>query len=247
MFKQHDRIPSHHLDRHVHLWRYGHYGPPLLVMPSAAGMAHEWEAGGMVGALADWLEEGRLKLYCSESNVAEAWTRRDGSPEWRIRQHMAFERYVVDELVPLIRRDCHSDSIRIAVTGTSMGAFFAANLALKYPSVFHYALCLSGRYDATRMTDGFSNEDVYFSNPMAFVPHMSGACLEAVRHNTHLTLVCGQGRWENGNIEDTRQFADILRNKGISHECDLWGHDVDHSWDWWRPQARHHLSRSLIG
>jgi esterase/lipase superfamily enzyme len=97
------------------------------------------------------------------------------------------------------------------------------------------------------MTDGFSNEDVYFSNPMAFVPNLSGEYLDAVRRHTHLTLVCGQGRWENGNIEDTRQFAGILAGKGISHECDMWGHDVDHDWNWWRPQARHHFARALIG
>jgi esterase/lipase superfamily enzyme len=246
MFRQHDIVPSEHMGRGVHLWRYGHFGPPVLVMPSAAGMAHEWEAGGMVGALADWLREGKLKLYCTESNVAEGWTRKNTPPEWRIRRHMAFERYVVDELVPLIRRDCQSADIPIAITGTSMGAFFSANLALKHPHIFRYALCLSGRYEATRMTDGFSNEDVYFNNPMAFVPNMSGSYLDAARELTHLTLVCGQGKWENGNIEDTQRFGQLLRQKGISHECDLWGYDVDHDWNWWRPQARHHFGKSLI-
>ena len=34
-----------------------------------------WEAQGMIDALAPLLEGGRLKLYCPESNVAEAWTR----------------------------------------------------------------------------------------------------------------------------------------------------------------------------
>ncbi len=247
MFRQHDLVPSRHMNRRMHLWRYGHYGPPVLVLPSAAGMAHEWDAGGMVDALGDWLGEGRLKLYCTESNVAEGWTRKTAPPEWRIRQHMAFERYVMEELVPLIRADCRSPDIRIAVTGTSMGAFFAANLALKFPQVFHYALCLSGRYDAMRLTDGFSNDDVYFSNPMAYVANMSGNYLELVRSNTHLALVCGQGRWENGNIEDTRRLGQLLTAKGISNECDLWGYDVDHDWNWWRPQARHHLGKTLIG
>lgn len=246
MFRKLDLIPSRHMGRPMNLWRYGHFGPPVLVMPSAAGMAHEWDLGGMIDTLGDWLREGRLKLYCSESNVAEAWTRKEGPPDWRIRRHMAFERYVVEELVPLIRADCRADDMPIAVTGTSLGAFFAANLALKFPTVFRYALCLSGRYDALRLTDGFSNEDVYFNNPMAYVANMEGEYLEAVRRHTHLTLVCGQGKWENGNIEDTRRFGALLGAKGISSECDLWGHDVHHDWDWWRLQARHYFGRSLV-
>ncbi|MEO0971694.1 MAG: alpha/beta hydrolase-fold protein [Pseudomonadota bacterium] len=246
MFRKHDLVPSQHMDRPMHLWRYGHYGPPVLVLPSAAGMAHEWEAGGMIDTLGDWLREGRVKLYCTESNVAEGWTRKDSPPEWRIRRHMTFERYIVEELVPLIREDCESPNIPIAVTGTSMGAFFAANLALKHPRIFSYALCMSGRYNAMRLTDGFSNEDVYFNNPMAYVGNMGGAYLDAVREHTHITLVCGQGKWENGNIEDTQQFGDLLAAKGISAETDLWGHDVDHDWAWWRRQVRHHFARALI-
>jgi esterase/lipase superfamily enzyme len=78
---------------------------------------------------------------------------------------------------------------------------------------------------------------------MAFVPNLDGEALELVRRNTHLVLVCGQGKWEEGNIEDTQAFAGILGSKGISHQCDLWGHDVAHGWGWWQRQARHHLGR----
>ena len=162
-----------------------------------------------------------------------------------MKRHQAFEHFVTQELVPAIRSDCQSDDIPIAVTGTSLGAFYSANCTLKYPSLFWYALCMSGRYDATWMTDGFFNEDVYFNNPVAYVPNMSGAYLDEVRRRVHLTLVCGQGQWEDGNIEDTHRLADLLASKGISHERDLWGHDVSHEWHWWRRQARYHFERFL--
>ena len=245
MRKSHELIPSEAMGRRMHLWRFGHFGAPVLVFPSASGMAHEWEAHGMVGGLGDLIGGGRIKLYCSESNVAEAWTRRDSDPAWRLGRHQAFERYVVDELVPFIRRDCRSEEIKIAVTGTSLGAYYAANFALKFPQIFHYALCLSGRYDTDWLTDGYDSPEVYFNNPMAFVPNLDGEALERVRANTHLTLVCGQGKWEDGNIEDTRNFAGVLAGKGISHELDLWGHDVSHEWEWWLRQARLHLDKTL--
>jgi esterase/lipase superfamily enzyme len=230
----------------MHLWRYGHFGMPVLVFPSAAGMAHEWQAHGMLDALADHINAGKLKLYCTESNVSEAWTRKDSDPAWRIQRHQMFERYVSTELAPLIREDCKSPEIPIAVTGTSLGAYYAANFTLKFPTIFNYALCMSGRYNVTWLTDGFDNPDIYFNNPMAFVPNLEGEQLEEVKSRVHLALVCGQGKWEDGNIEETHALADVLEAKGISHERDLWGKDVAHEWVWWQRQARFHFEKSLI-
>lgn len=241
MFRKHELLPSRAMGRRMHLWRYGHFGAPVLAMPSAAGMAHEWDAHGMVEALGDLIRQGRIKLYCSESNVAEAWTRRENDPAWRIQRHRAFEEYVASELVPFIRHDCRSAEIPLAITGPSLGAFYSANFALKYPTIFRYALCLSGRYNIEWLTDGLHSQDIYYNNPMAYVPNLDGEHLERVRRHTHLVLVCGQGPWEDGNIEDTNTFAALLAAKGISHERDLWGHDVEHGWDWWRRQVRHHL------
>lgn len=240
---QHDLVPSQAMGRQMHLWRYGHFGPPLLVFPSASGMAHEWEANGMLDAVADLIGAGRLKVYCTESNVAEAWTRRDSDPAWRITRHQAFERYVAEELAPRIRADCRTADIPIAVSGTSLGAYYAANFALKHSRLFRWALCLSGRYDVSWLTDGFSSQDVYFNNPMAYLPNLDGHHLEEVRRHAHLVLVCGQGKWEDGNVEETRSFASLLASKGIRHEADLWGGDVSHEWVWWRRQARYHLLR----
>jgi esterase/lipase superfamily enzyme len=72
---------------------------------------------------------------------------------------------------------------------------------------------------------------------------MDGPTLERVREGTHLTLVCGQGAWEEGCIEETQALADLLAAKGISHSRDIWGLDVSHEWPWWRRQARYHLGR----
>jgi esterase/lipase superfamily enzyme len=208
-------------------------------------MAHEWENHGMTTALGDWLENGKLKLYTVESNVSAVWTRKEEHPQTRIKHHLPYERWVMDELVPFIRRDCQKDDIPIAVTGTSLGALYAANFALKYPTIFRYALCMSGRYDATWMTDGFINNDIYFNSPINYVPGIQGDYLDLIRRNTHLAIVCGQGQWEDGNIEDAQRFAGLLQAKGISHQLDLWGKDVSHQWPWWARQARHHLAGYL--
>lgn len=231
------------MGRPMHLWRFGHYGVPLLVMPSSAGMAHEWQYNGQIETLRPLIEQGKLKLYCSESNVSETWGSDAAEPAERVTRHRDFETYIIDELVPLIRRDCRSPDIRLAVAGTSLGAFYAANLVLKHPEIFFYGLCLSGRYDATWLTDGFTNDDIYYNNPMAFVPNLEGEELERVRSRTHLVLVCGQGNFEGNNVAATRAFARVLADKGISHEHDMWGHDVTHEPKWWSRQAAVFLTR----
>jgi esterase/lipase superfamily enzyme len=243
MKKRLERLHSPQLGRAISLWSYGHWGQPVLAFPTAAGFAHEWESQGMVEALAPWLDAGKIKLYCPESNVAEAWTQRDHDPAWRIQRHAAYERFVVETLVPKVREDCGGQPLPLAAAGASLGAFYAANLALKHPEIFRWALCMSGRYAMTHFTDGFSNLDVYLNNPLAFVVNLAGESLERVRRGTHLVLVCGQGAYEEGCIEETRALADLCRKQGIPHQRDIWGHDVSHNWVWWKRQARHHFGQ----
>lgn len=244
MNARHLTLPAPHLGRDQHLWCYGHFGPPVLVFPSAAGMAHEWQAHGMIEALAPMIDAGRMKLYCVESNVADAWTRKEAPPQWRIDRHRAYEHWVMTTLVPYIRYDCGSHDMRLAVSGASLGGMYAATFALKHPETFWWALCMSGRYRATNFTGGFSNTDVYLNDPLAFVPNLEGQELERVRR-TQLTLVCGRGRWEEGCIEETIELAEVLRRKHIPHERDLWGEDVSHQWPWWIRQATYHFGRRL--
>ena len=77
---------------------------------------------------------------------------------------------------------------------------------------------------------------------VAYVSNLEGEALERVKKNTHVTLVCGQGKWEEGCIEETHILADILEAKGINHHRDIWGHDVSHDWVWWQRQTVYHLN-----
>lgn len=242
MHERYLRMPSRHLGREVHIWTFGHFGQPILVFPSAAGIAHEWRASGAVEALRPLIEAGRIKLYCPESNASETWAA-DGPPWERHRRHQAYERFLIEELVPWIRWDCRTPDIRLQTAGVSLGALYASTMALKHPELFHSALCLSGRYDAQRMLDGWCDEQAYFDLPFAFVPNLHGAALQRIRALTHLTVVIGLGPHEGACIPETSVFAALLRRAGIPHELDVWGHDSAHHWRWWVRQLQHHLGR----
>ena len=241
MTARHLLLDSPALGRRVHLWAFGEMGRPLIVFPSNAGVAHEWQKGGMIEALSPLLAAGRIKIYCPETNVSKTFSG-EGSVEDRMAHHRAYERFVLDTLVPFIRRDCHTPDATMTATGCSMGAFYASLFTLKHPEVFERALCLSGRYRASGMFDR-SNEDLYFNDPLAFLPNLSGAPLDQVRRRVHLTVVVGRGAHEAGCIRETAELGGWLKHKGIPHHLAFWGEDSRHDYTWWRRQARHYLGQ----
>ena len=222
---------------------YGHYGRPVLAFPSEGGRADDWQDNGMIGALGELLEGGRIKLYCVDSFDATSWSNQSIPLEQRAREHARYESWLIDEVVPFIEHDTGGE---IIITGISLGAFHAANFALKRADLFGLAICMSGNYDPASWNGwGERGEAAYFNNPLDYVGQLGGEHLDWLRSRVSLLLVCGQGQWEDttGSLESTKRLAGLLAEKDIRHELDLWGHDVPHDWPSWRAQIAHHLPR----
>jgi esterase/lipase superfamily enzyme len=200
----------------------------------------------MVDALAGLVDAGRVKLYCVDSFDAASWSNAAAPLEERARAHGRYETWILDQVVPWIHGDCGGFQ-EILTTGCSLGAYHAANFALKRADLFPLALCLSGSYDPAswRHAWGERGLETYFNSPLDYVANLHGDHLEWLRSRVSLLLVCGQGQWEDttGALDSTRRFAERLRATGLRHELDLWGHDVAHDWPWWRRQIAHHLPR----
>ena len=225
--------------------RYGHWGRPVLVFPSERGRAWDFENNGMVGAVAGLIDAGRLKLYCVDSYDAASWSNHDIPLEERARRHGRYESWIVGDVAPWIYRDCGGPA-EVITLGCSLGAFHAANFALKRADLFPLAMCFSGNYDPAAWNGwGERANEAYFNNPLDYVGQLAGDHLEWLRGQLSLLLVCGQGQWEDttGSLHSTKQFAALLAEKGIKHELDLWGPDVPHDWPSWRAQFAHHMPR----
>ena len=224
---------------------YGHWGRPVLAFPTEGGDAGEFERHGMIASVGDLLQGGRVKLYCVDSFDHETWSNRGIPLEERARRHGGYEGWILDQVVPFIRDDCGGAN-EIIACGCSLGAFHAANFALKRADLFPLALCMSGSYDPSAWDGWGERGDVaYFNNPMDYVAHLDGGHLEWLRGRLSLLPVCGQGQWEDttGALESTRRFAALLEAKRIRCELDLWGYDIPHDWPSWRAQLAHHLPR----
>jgi esterase/lipase superfamily enzyme len=213
----------------------------VVVFPSNAGIAHEWQQSGMIDALGRHLAAGRMKLYCPESNISKTFSGEGSLPE-RMERHRAYEHFIQETLVPFIRQDCRQPHARMVSAGCSMGAMYSSLFALKFPETFKQALCMSGRYrGASFVKGGGYDESLYFNDPLAFLPGLEGAALERVRRNTHLTLVVGRGAFEGSCIPETVELAGWLGKKGIPNHVALWGQDSKHDYVWWQRQAAHYL------
>ena len=53
---------SERLEQSIGMARWGHYGAPVLVFPTAGGDAEEIERNGLVDACRPLIEGGRVKL-----------------------------------------------------------------------------------------------------------------------------------------------------------------------------------------
>lgn len=229
---------------------HGHYGRPVLVFPSEQGRAYDFENNGMVGAVGDLVEGGRVKLYCIDSFDQASWSDASVPTEERARRHAGYERWVLERVVPAISADCGGEEQigeqGIATLGVSLGAFHSLNFALKHAHHFPLAMCFSGSYDPGSWQGwGERGEQTYFNNPTDYVQHLHGDHLDWLRSRLSVLIVVGQGQWEDttGSLVASHRMAGLLASKGIPHEFDVWGHDSPHDWPSWRRQIAKHLPR----
>lgn len=230
------------LDLDMPLVAYGDRGHPLLLFPTAAADFLENERFFLVKSVEPMIRAGRIRLYSIDSINQHAWMDHSLSVPEQARRQALYQQYVEDEVVPYIRTDCSDPGIRLGATGASFGAFHAANTVFRRPDLFDSLIGMSGFYDlAPDYLNGHSDDNCYYNNPVWYLPGLSGGYLETLRRQTRIVIVTGQGDHETP--DESRRLSDIIHRKGIPHTLDVWGHDVNHDWPWWRQMLPHHADR----
>ena len=69
---------------------YGEGGMPFLIFPTQDAMSDNFENFGMIETLADFIEGGRMKLYCVDTVDAETWSNVYGDKIWRAARQEAY-------------------------------------------------------------------------------------------------------------------------------------------------------------
>ena len=224
--------------------RYGNYGHALLLYPTAQSDLLDCERFFLIKSVEPLIFAGRVNVFVINSINEHAWMNRNVSVPEQARRQALYSGYVEEEVVPHIRRALKDDGARIGVTGASFGAFHAANQFFRRPDLFDTLIAMSGFFDLEPdYTRGYSDDNVYFNNPMSFVPHLNGAALETIRNHSQIHLVSGQGEYEAPHA--SRRFSTMLWNHGIWNNLDLWGHDMRHDWPTWRAMLPYYLAEKV--
>lgn len=242
MNREHHKLNCLSLGWPMDVLSYGHWGQPLIVMPTSRGRHVEFESFGMIDALAPLIEAGRVKVYCPDSCDWDNWYNGTAHPGHRAFRYTKYMDFILHDVVPFVRAHCNSPDIRPWLTGASWGAFHASNLALKQPELFPLAICMSGAYSSSMFTNGYSDANVYLNDPVAAAWGVQpGEYRDRLARAANLLLVCGRGKWQDRSLHDTWELHRALESKGIPHGFDIWGEDSEHDWPAWRYQIRHYL------
>ena len=229
---------SDRLQQEISVARWGSYGRPVLVFPSAGGDAEEIERFGLVDACGPLLAEGRIKLYSVDSVAGRAMIAKTSPVPHRLWQLNQFHECVRWEVVPAIHADLGGQAMDVIATGASIGAFNAVAVLCRYPDVFAAAIGMSGTYRIERFYQDAWSQDLYISAPLQFLPGLEGPQLDRLRQRFAL-LAAGQGAWED--VGESWRMAEALGAKGIPNRVDPWGPEWSHDWPTWHRMLPQYL------
>lgn len=240
------------MKREVHRWYssrlgidlgvvvYGHWGSPLMGFPTSAGDEWELENQGMVAALSEFIEAGKIKLFSVNSANGYGLYNKRAHPFHRSYIQSMFDAYVREEAIPFIWDNCQS-RMAISTMGASFGAYHAANSLFKHPDVIKRCFAMSGVYDVRNFMDGMYDENLYFNNPVAYLANLNDPWLMGELSSCDIHLITGTGPWEKSG--PTYRLSAILAGKGIRHSLDDWGPQGGHDWPYWKNEMHEYVSR----
>ena len=239
MHHEYHRWYSHRLQRDMELLVFGHAGAKVMVFPTRDGNFQEYENLRIVHAMAEKIDAGQLQLWCLDNVAWETFYCFWRHPCDRIRRHVQYEEYVLNEVMPLMQQK-NSHPCTIA-HGCSLGAFQAANLAFRHPQHFQKLVAFSGRYDLTlsvdafhNLLDGYYDENVYFHTPSHFLLNLN--CDWRLAHLRRMDIVLAVGN-EDPFLHNNQQLSDILHGAGVPNQLHLWDGRAHSGKDWRRMAA----------
>lgn len=231
MHEQHVRYYSHHLGRDLDLLVFGHSGYPLVLFPTSQGRYYENKDFKLLEAVHFFLDSGRVKIYCPDSVDAESWYNRSVHPADRARNHGRYDAFLNDELAPYMMQQ--TGQAKIVAAGCSFGGYHAANFAFKHPEKVSHLFSMSGAFDIRDQADGFYNEDVFYNNPVDFLPGAHHPDLWQMK------IILGTSDWDIC-LDANYKLSTILNQKNIPHWLDI--RHGEHDWPLWRDMFPHYLS-----
>src|SRR5437870_8329352 len=107
-------------------------GLPLIIFPTSGARYYENKDFGLVGAVAWYIDNGKVTVYCPDAIDLQSFYNKSIHPADRMRTHNAYENVIVRDVFDLARRECSAH--RVAVCGASLGASTPQTLRFVIPT-----------------------------------------------------------------------------------------------------------------
>ncbi|MCB0640816.1 MAG: esterase family protein [Phaeodactylibacter sp.] len=223
---------SPNLSMDIEMLVYGDRGYPVIIFPSTMGRYFESKDFGLIESVRWFVEQGLVQIYCPDSIDKHSWYNRGVHPAQKVRNHLWYDKMVLEEIVYRIRGNTGSN--KVCVAGASFGAFHAANFAFRHPEVVSHLFCMSGAYETKSFMDGYYDDNVYFATPVDFLPGLNHPDLWKMK------IILGTSEWDIC-LEANQKLSGILSNKNVPHWLDIRGWKK-HDWPLWKEMFPHYLS-----
>src|SRR5437762_9821370 len=104
------------LSREFEMLAFGNGGGlPLIIFPTSFGSYYQNKDFGLVGSVSEFVDAGRVTVYCPDAIDLESFYNKSIHPADRMRTHNAYENVIVHDVFDLARRECGCH--RVAVCG----------------------------------------------------------------------------------------------------------------------------------
>jgi len=230
--EQYHRWYSPNLNHEVEMLVFGDRGYPVILFPTSQGRYFQNKDEGLIDAVRWFVDEGLVKIYCPDSLDWLTWYNKGIHPADRARNYAWYDKMLYDELVPWAT---HETGIgKVAMAGCSFGGYHAANFALKHPEKTGHLFSMSGAFDMRQFTDGYYDDNVFFNNPVDFMPGSN-------QHELwQMNIILGTAEHDIC-LNDNIWLSNILKEKHINHWLDI-RLNATHDWPVWKAMFPHYLS-----
>lgn len=203
---------------------FGESGYPVILFPTSMGRYYQNKDFKLIDSISWFIDNGFIKVYCPDSIDELSWYNKGVHPAERASNHNAYDYMILNEVVP--RAMAETGRNKVAMAGCSFGGYHAVNFGFRHPEVTGYIFSMGAAFDIRGRVNGFYNDDVYFNNPIDFIPGLSNPAIYDIG------IVLGTGT-HDFCLESNLQLSGILSAKGIEHWLDIVPDGV-HDWPAWR-------------
>ena len=237
MQEQYHKWYTQYLSRDFEMLVFGETGYPVILFPPAKGRYYDCKDHGLINSIADFIENGKIKVYCPDTVDHDSWFNYDIDAADRVVTQIAYERVIHFDVLEFARYETARQ--RIGMAGCNFGAYHAVNFAFRHPDMISSLFSIGGSLDIKQHIFGYYDDNCYFNSPLDYLPGLNDSWyLDNIRE---MNIIIGAGGFDF-TLDQNKYLSYLLTEKGIKHKFDK-PDGLGHDWNSWRQMFRNYCSQ----